>query len=367
VIIKNKIFNLFANCKVVKGHTRAVICDLQRNNIYPIPLSLLTILKLHGTVTFNDLLETYGKENEIILEEYFDFLLSYELIFFHDNPELFPTMSDFWDEPFEITNCIIDFNEVNVEKIMCIKNVIGNTPIKALQIRVFKEIKASELDLVLANIKPMGLNSIELILKYSNNISLDEFANICNKYSYIFTITVFNSPNESVFHYKNDAFGQIFYKKDFVLSEKSCGNITPDFFTINTKTYTESLHHNSCLNRKISIDTQGNIKNCPSMLESFGNIYDNTFEEALAKHEFKKYWFINKDQIHACKNCEFRYICTDCRAYLEDPKDILSKPLKCGYNPYSGESTDWFLDSQKRKIIDFYELGELKFQEINLI
>lgn len=317
------------------------------------------ILKLQGTITFNELIETYGKENETTLKEYFEFLLNYELIFFNDKPELFPAMNDFWDEPFEITNCIIDFNEISAEKVISIKKAIDDTPIKALQIRVFKEIKANELDLVLANIKPNGLNSIELILKYSNSISLDELKNICNKYRYIFTITVFNSPEESTFYNSIDVFGQIYYLKDFVVSEKSCGNIVPDFFTINTKTYTESLNHNSCLNRKISIDTQGNIKNCPSMFESFGNVNNNTFKETLLELEFKKNWFINKDQIHVCKDCEFRYICTDCRAYIEDPKDILSKPLKCGYNPYSGESTNWFLDSQKRKTIEFYKLNEL--------
>ncbi|MDR2057516.1 MAG: hypothetical protein LBP83_04405, partial [Dysgonamonadaceae bacterium] len=35
-----------------------------------------------------------------------------------------------------------------------------------------------------------------------------------------------------------------------------------------------------------------------------------------------------------CKDCEFRYICTDCRAYLQDSNDIYSQPAKCNYNPY---------------------------------
>jgi len=65
-----------------------------------------------------------------------------------------------------------------------------------------------------------------------------------------------------------------------------------------------------------------NIKNCPSMKESFGNIKDTTLEEALNKHGFKKYWNIKKDDVTKCKDCEFRYICTDCRAYIADPSDI---------------------------------------------
>jgi SPASM domain peptide maturase of grasp-with-spasm system len=122
----------------------------------------------------------------------------------------------------------------------------------------------------------------------------------------------------------------------------------------------------SCLNREISIDADGNIKNCPSMKESFGNIRDTTLAEAIEKPGFKKYWDINKDQIAVCKDCEFRYICTDCRAYVEDPHDAsgpdgtnLSKPLKCGYNPYTGEWAEWSTNPLKQKAIDFYGMREM--------
>jgi radical SAM protein with 4Fe4S-binding SPASM domain len=50
--------------------------------------------------------------------------------------------------------------------------------------------------------------------------------------------------------------------------------------------------------------------------------------EAVEKKRFKNLWHINKDQIKVCKGCEFRYICTDCRAYVEDIDDKYSKPKK---------------------------------------
>lgn len=34
--------------------------------------------------------------------------------------------------------------------------------------------------------------------------------------------------------------------------------------------------------------------------------------------------------------------------------DILSKPLKCGYNPYTGEWSDWSTNPLKQKAIEFY-------------
>ncbi len=139
-----------------------------------------------------------------------------------------------------------------------------------------------------------------------------------------------------------------------------CGNILSDYFASNIKHYTEAQKNNTCLNRKIAIDIEGNIKNCPSMKESFGNIRDTTLQEALEKPGFKKYWNITKDQIQTCKDCEFRYICTDCRAYLEAPEDIYSKPLKCGYNPYTCEWEEWSTNPLKQKAIAHYRMESLK-------
>ena len=75
--------------------------------------------------------------------------------------------------------------------------------------------------------------------------------------------------------------------------------------------------------------------------------------------DFKKYWFINKDQIAVCKDCEFRYICTDCRAYIENPEDMYSKPLKCAYNPYTSEWEEWSTNPLKQKAIEHYGMKEM--------
>ena len=54
----------------------------------------------------------------------------------------------------------------------------------------------------------------------------------------------------------------------------------------------------------------------------------------------EKNWYIRKDNIDVCQNCEYRYICTDCRAFIKDPNNIFSHPLKCTYNPYIAKWKD---------------------------
>lgn len=95
------------------------------------------------------------------------------------------------------------------------------------------------------------------------------------------------------------------------------------------------------------------------MSNSYGNINDIDISSVVDDPSFKNLWDIKKDDILICKSCEYRYVCTDCRAYVENPSDIFSKPLKCGYNPYTGEWQDWVKLSDKQFAIRHYGLSEL--------
>lgn len=66
----------------------------------------------------------------------------------------------------------------------------------------------------------------------------------------------------------------------------------------------------------------------------FGNIECDELESIIQTADFQKLWFITKDMIETCKDCELRYMCQDCRAYTKDSRSDFSKPTKCNYNPY---------------------------------
>ena len=127
------------------------------------------------------------------------------------------------------------------------------------------------------------------------------------------------------------------YLAQAISSPACCGEVHPAYFVTNLETFGEARRYNSCLHRKIAVDARGEIRNCPSLPRSFGNVRDTSLHSALAHRDFAALWSINKDQIEVCKDCEFRYICIDCRAYLTDDRDLYSKPVKCGYDPYAAE------------------------------
>lgn len=88
------------------------------------------------------------------------------------------------------------------------------------------------------------------------------------------------------------------------------------------------------------------------MSNSFGNIKNQSLEDIVKESEFRKLWSITKDEIKTCRSCKFRYACPDCRVFIEEKEDLFSKPLKCGYDPYTGQWEDWNKNKFKVKYFE---------------
>ncbi|MBC8757138.1 grasp-with-spasm system SPASM domain peptide maturase [Kordia sp. YSTF-M3] len=354
-------FVLIANCIPVKGANQSLICDLQRNNIVHIPNDLYDIIIKFEGETLHEIKSYYKNIYDDTIQEYFEFLYDNEFIIFTKTPNLFPKIALDWHEPSQISNAIIDINEsskYNVEKVIEQLNEIN---CKYLELRFFKSTNLNELSRLanfLDNLKS-SIISIDFNMPFQQGFDELSLFSFISEFPRISSFRIHSSPFDKFIPPKKAQSGYIIYSQQKVKNEKFCGIVDTSLFAINIKTFTESQNHNSCLNRKISIDVEGNIKNCPSMAQSFGNIKDTTLQEVLQQKEFKKYWNITKDEISICKECEFRYICTDCRAYTENPKDNYSKPLKCGYSPYTNEWSDWSTNPLKQKAIEYYDLKGL--------
>jgi SPASM domain peptide maturase of grasp-with-spasm system len=354
-IKSNEHLVLFETCVVTIGATTSIIFDLQRGDYFTIPNSFGNFIKENNGKKVADIYAIYGDESKEVVDEYLEFLMENEMAFFSNHPELFPSLGNKWNEPAKITNAIIDFDKSS-DINQTIFSDIQNLGVRHLQLRFLEEFESLDLKKILTLCISEEFESIEIVLKYTKEFSDPLFfKNLCISFPTISLITVMNAPEDHYFHDQLNNFGHISFSSMPLDGVKSCGLTCKEYFSINIKTYTESLNHNSCLNRKISIGADGNIKNCPSMKESFGNIKNVTLEEALAQKGFKKHWNTTKDKIKVCKDCEFRYICTDCRAYVEDPNDKFSKPLKCGYDPYTGIWSEWSTNPLKQKAIKFYD------------
>ncbi len=323
-------FKLFNSCRVVKGYSQAVIYDLERvNNTRTIPVFMYDVLTKHEQKSIEEIKIYYGEKFDDIIEEYFEFLIEYEYIFICSKNELksFPTINYKFSTYKKITNSIWDIKEYRQKEAKQIIEQLSNLRCEAIEIRFYQIISMNKIKNLLQLFENTSITSIELIIKHNQKTTLQEFKLLLLNHPRIRKISIYASPF-------NEQENNIYFYKQQVNPSKDCGEVSDSFFSINFDMYSESQSCNTCLNKKISIDVNGEIKNCPSMQKSYGNIRNTTLLEALNAKEFKDLWHIKKDDIQVCKDCEFRYMCTDCRVFIDNPNDIYSRPSKCNYNPY---------------------------------
>lgn len=94
------------------------------------------------------------------------------------------------------------------------------------------------------------------------------------------------------------------------------------------------MQYHNCFGRYIRINPDLNVYPC-TMEQRFlhGNIRENTLDQ-IVKENIRRF---NKDYIEECSVCEFRYICSDCRADSFS-NNICAKPWFCQYDPISGKA-----------------------------
>src|SRR5258708_17763388 len=333
-------FRLYANCIPVRGYSRSSICDVQRGRLQFIPNDLFEILEKHADRSIAEIIRIFGEENRETIEEYFDFLCKEEYVFYcdFDDLKLFPDLDLSWDHPSIITNAIVDIVLESRYKFDSIIPQLEALGCKDIQFRFFRKTSIPELSEMMSLFRTSSIKSVELLVPYSEDFTDAEITHFVEGNLRIHFLVFHSSPFRRQMETQSKTV--IRFAEEIISDETHCGHISEGYFTINLATFTESQKYNSCLNRKIAIDSNTDIKNFPSMRISYGNIKDNDIKGVLSNNSsFKEMWLINKNKIEICKNSKFSYICTDCRAYTVK-KDSLSKPAKCAYDPYTAEWTD---------------------------
>lgn len=328
-----KVFRLFESCRLVCGSKRVAIIDIQRNNVFHIPLDLYEILSNHNDKTKDEILNMYKGQNDTI-SEYYDFLEENELGFWTNYPEFFPKMDMSWDAPTLITNAILDIDTVSTYSFENAITQLDQLGCQNILIRYYSIISLPTLQKHFLYFKNLRITSVEVLLPFSDALKMDDLVNFVNQNIRIKSLIITSSPKEMVIQSADDSMGGVFSTKEIVNNCNYCGNIDSSNFCLSLKMISESMNFNNCLNRKISIDKYGFIKNCPSFNKNFGNIKDVKLATVVSNPRFKKYWYITKDKVVKCKDCEYRHICIDCRAHITDENNILSAPAKCNYDPY---------------------------------
>jgi SPASM domain peptide maturase of grasp-with-spasm system len=354
-----KHYKLFPHCIPVKGASRSTLCNLHDENYFFIPNDLHEVLDKYDTLNIEELSEDYGKKNIRVLQNYITVLVSNNCIFELNKKEsgrFFPKFNLEFHSPSLIDNAVLDIDEkTQLHSTVCKLESVGCI---AILLRITHEIDLNGLKETLDIFASSSVQHIDILIYKTNLIVDNELDDLFHSQVRLNSIVIYSSDKaySRKVTFEKFAVGYIERIRKRFDNSMHCPSIGPSYFVLNIPHFTESLKYNNCLNKKVAIDTNGNIKNCPSMRTTFGNIETVDLEELATSNDlFKNLWSLNKDKIEGCKICEFRYICSDCRAFVEDVKDISSKPLTCGYDPTTETWSDWADNPLKKAAIEYYQ------------
>ncbi len=113
------------------------------------------------------------------------------------------------------------------------------------------------------------------------------------------------------------------------------------FMPATLETLQTTLYNNICWGGLVCIHPNGDVSPCEMEFNTIqGNINNSSLHEIItSKNDIAQR--LSKDKIDICKQCEYRYVCWECRAMSNVlNKKTNSKPPTCMYNPLNGTWQD---------------------------
>src|SRR5690606_23938522 len=88
-------------------------------------------------------------------------------------------------------------------------------------------------------------------------------------------------------------YNSVMLSAQVISNNKCCGKIGLDQFCISIDFYNISRKHNTCLYKKISIDQEGYIRNCPGFKSDFGKVSSTNLLSVISNKMYRTCWFIS--------------------------------------------------------------------------
>jgi len=326
-------FYLHSWCVPVKGVARGALCDFQRQDMALIPVELCEILETYNGQQIGALKADFDVEDHEILDEYFDFLAQKEFIALSYEPQahFIQPVTTGYSVPSPIQSAILDLDQHSEYDLNQVILELCDLRCRYLQIRIYDEVEPSSLVPLFQTLKDSPFRHVELLLPFSNELEMEVMIGLRELHQSIDKLHFHGVPENIHLTLSTDP--SVSHQIEPINSCEACGQISKVHFRYNQESYLLSKSFNNCLYKKIGVDVKGAIKNCPSSSKTYGLAGETPLQAVLTNPDFAIPGTIKKDDIEGCRQCEFRYVCTDCRVYVEEAGNAYSKPAKCNYDP----------------------------------
>lgn len=339
--IENMYLLIFNDVIMSKGYSQSVLYDLSEKRLFRVPNSVIEFVDILRCNTIGETLKAFSEKERAILISYVKFLIFNKLARLVTDIEQFGKQEQYlqgFKESLMISTTIIDSaiidikatSSYNIQKF--IKRLTSFRCTKVL-LR-FWESNMDFFEKAMSSIRTS--NSIVHVDVYLPMEMYTHIVPVITQECKLFNILVFRCDTSSISFINPDVTDlrkTIYKSTKQSLGPTDCGNISfGKTALIPRKDYVlRNIFVNSCLYKKISVDSDGFVKNCPSMKHHFGHIDSIDLGRVIKDDSFRKYWYITKDKIDVCSVCQYKYSCFDCRAYTENGK-LYGRPNKCQFS-----------------------------------
>ena len=294
---------LFSFCKVVKGEEKSIICDFQKEKIKFIPNEMVTVIEMLQEQTF-DFVKSQFVEDLGIFNSYITFLSEEGFVYYNEYNENFVDIENYWASPEIINNAIIEYNFDNYN-LADVLIQLDDLLTKFIEFRftTFTEENITELTEVLENCTDSVLRSARIYMPYESKEMSQKLIEIVKIFPVVDCIVFYNSNFNKLIE-KDDQ--QTFFITQ-TIEDITKANIDRKFLVNNIEFFYECQKFNPYYNKKVSVNSKGEVKNCIKNKAIFGNLKDSSLEQIVKTSEFQEFWYAAHDQIVEVKNSELRY------------------------------------------------------------
>jgi SPASM domain peptide maturase of grasp-with-spasm system len=294
---------LFSFCKVVKGEEKSIICDFQKEKIKFIPNEMVTVIEMLQKQAF-DSVKSQFVEDVDIFNSYIKFLSDEGFVFYNESNENFVDIENYWASPEIINNAIIEysFDNYNLTDVLI---QLDNLLTKFIEFRftTFTEENIIEFTKVLDRCTTSVLRSARIYMPYESKEMSQKLIELVKSFPVVDCIVFYNSKFNRLIE-KDDQ--QTFFITQ-TIEDITKANIDRKFLVNNIEFFYECQKFNPYYNKKVAINSKGEIKNCIKNKSVFGNLNNYSIADVVKTREFQEFWFATHDQIVELKNSELRY------------------------------------------------------------
>jgi SPASM domain peptide maturase of grasp-with-spasm system len=327
---------LFADCIAVKGSVRSIIYDLGRCSYKIVPNDLLKVLQRCSLKSLSEVIADLDAKDKKTAKEYVNFLIKNELGFLctKNEKEMFPKLPLNWDVPSTIANATIEVDNRNFKNLHHYILELQKFNCYFFSLNFHNDISTAAFIETINSFRNSDLYSLSIAIPHT--ILSDKIINEITKLHYILNVVCYNAPADDVLRYSNDGRIKLITK---ALTKKLPATHIPSF-TVNISHFTEAQKFNTFYNRKIYIDRYGNVRNSV-FAQKHGKLNKNETHQHIKRiinsKAYNYLYNVKKDIVKTCKDCEYRYMCTDPRIPMKSSSGYYYYETPCSYNPYKGE------------------------------